>query len=189
MGKLSSLLLAFALCGLAFGQNRGGSSEWKSDGSIKEGEYTHKLELVKEKFVVHYCFDSLYIYLGIEVKNNGWFAVGFNPSRAMKDADMIIFYEEKNELRALDSYSTGVFGPHKGDKDLGGKGDILEFAYKKIDNGYVVEFRRLLNTEDKFDKVFNVGKIHKLIYAMSNGHDISKKHNLVRGSVDFKLEK
>ncbi len=139
--------------------------------------------------MVNYRFDSLYIYMGIEVKNNGWFAIGFDPSRAMKDADMIIFYEEKNELKALDSYSTGVFGPHKGDKELGGKEDILDFAYKRMDNGYVVEFRRLLNPEDKFDKVLNIGKTHKLIYAMSNSHDISKKHNLVRGSADFKLEK
>ncbi len=37
MRRLFVLLFLFALCCFAFAQDKGGSSEWKSDGLIKEG--------------------------------------------------------------------------------------------------------------------------------------------------------
>lgn len=182
--KYSLILYAFLTLGRAA---EGSSSPWSSDGFIRSDEYSHKLNLVQDRLVLHYKTDSTYIYLGIEAKNFGWFAIGFDPDRGMKNADIILIFVENGSLKVLDSYSTGIFGPHKGDKELGGQDNILHFNGRVSSEGYVAEFKRLLDTKDKFDRPLVKGKELTLIYAMSKSHNIKKKHDLYRGSIKVKL--
>jgi len=163
------------------------SDKWVPDGIIKGEEYSHTITLVKDRLVLHYKIDSTYIYFGIEVKSLGWSAIGFEPDKGMKNADIILIFIENDSLKVLDSYSTGIYGPHRSDKELGGQDNILDVGGRVDSTGYVVEFKRMLNSKDKFDKPLIKGKELTLIYAMAKSHNIKKKHDLYRGSIKIKL--
>ncbi|ACJ16364.1 DOMON [Thermococcus onnurineus NA1] len=163
-------------------------SEWKADGVIGENEYSHKLSLANDKFVVYWRNDEEYLYVALKGQTTGWVAIGFEPSVAMKDADMIFGWVQDGQIVVIDAYSTGTYGPHPPDGELGGTNDILAFAGKE-ENGYtVIEFKRKLDTGDKYDKVFKPGQKIKFIFAMADVDDFTTKHNIARGSGELTLD-
>ena len=90
------------------------------------------------------------------------------------------------KLSIADMFSTGEFGPHPPDTQLSGTDDILASG-GKVDNGYTtIEFKRKLNTGDKFDKPLIMG-INKIIWAYSNEPVLTIKHSS-RGSGEIELK-
>ena len=79
--------------------------------------------------------------------NTGWVAIGFNPSRMMKDADYIIGYVSDGELIIRDDYGTGNT-KHASDNSVGGTQDVRPISgsekkwnhYNRICNS--IRFRR-----------------------------------------------
>jgi len=72
---------------------------------------------------------------------------------------------------------SGDFGPHPPDTQLGGTDDILASA-GKFDNGYTtIEFKRKLDTGDKFDKPLSKG-VNKIIWAYSGEPVFTVKHTM-----------
>lgn len=115
-------------------------------------------------------------------------AIGFEPSQAMKDADMIIGWVKDGKATVVDAYSKGLYGPHPPDEDLGGSNDILEYAGRE-ENGYtVIEFKRKLDTGDKYDKALTPRQKVKFIFAMSNRDDFTAMHNVAKGSGELQLD-
>ncbi|MDI6851424.1 MAG: DOMON domain-containing protein [bacterium] len=184
--KISKYLLILAVY-FTWGWTAGNSNKWVSDGVLEGKEYSYTINLVQDKLVLHYRFDSDYIYFGIEAKSSGWSAIGFEPDKGVRNADIILIFIEDDSLKVLDSYSTGIYCPHRSDKELGGQDDILDFGGRIDSIGYVVEFKRILESKDKFDKSLVKGKEFTLIYAMAKSHNIRKKHDLCRGFVKIKL--
>nr|WP_297497368.1 DOMON domain-containing protein [Thermococcus sp.] len=163
-------------------------SPWKADGIIEKNEYPHELALAGGKFTVYWRNDDEYLYMALKGKTTGWVAIGFEPSTAMKDADMIIGWVKDGKATVVDAYSTGLYGPHLPDQKLGGSNDILEYAGKE-ENGYtLIEFKRKLNTGDKYDKAFKPGQEIKFIFAMADADDFTAKHNVAKGSGRIKLD-
>lgn len=96
--------------------------------------------------------------MAIKGHTTGWVAIWFEPSVAMKDADMIFGWVQDGQIVVMDTYSTGTYGPHPSDEEPGGTNDILAFAGKE-ENGYtVIEFKRNLDTGDQYDKAFKPGR-------------------------------
>jgi len=102
--------------------------------------------------------------------------VAIQPGSRMKDADIILGFVDGSVVSVFDLFSTGDFGPHPPDTDLGGTNDVVEFG--GIDNGTytIIEFKRLLNTEDKFDNEIVEGK-NKIIWSFSNADGLEIKHS------------
>jgi hypothetical protein len=129
--------------------------------------------------------DGQYVYMGIKAKTTGWVAVGFDPELMMQNADIIEGYIQDGQLFIADQYSTGQFGPHPADTQQGGTDDILASG-GKLDNGYTtVEFKRKLNTGDKYDKPLHKG-INKIIWAYGGEPQFTLKH-MARGSGEIDL--
>lgn len=163
-------------------------SPWKADGVIGANEYSRSLSLAEGKLEVYWRNDGEYLYMALKGKTTGWVAIGFEPSYAMKDADMVIGWVQDGGVVVIDAYSTGTYGPHPPDTKLGGSDDILEKAGRE-ENGYtVIEFKRKLNTGDKYDKVLTPGKTVKFIYAMADSDDFTAKHNIAKGYGELTLE-
>ncbi|MCX8058439.1 MAG: DOMON domain-containing protein [Spirochaetes bacterium] len=151
------------------------------DGVITQNEYSNKFSFDGGNFLVYTEILGDIVYFAIESTAKGWVSIGFDPTNAMKDADMIFGVVLEKETKAYDTYSTGIFGPHPDDTSLGGTFDILAFSGKRDQNKIYFEFSRKLNTGDKFDKIITKGKDIKLIWAYSNSNDINSKHTK-RGS-------
>jgi len=158
--------------------NGTGTVEWVPDGVISEGEYTKNLSLSNGRYVVYWKNDAEYLYMALAGLTNGFVAIGFEPTQAMKDADMVMGWVSNGNATVLDLYSTGVYGPHPPDEDLGGRDDILEFGGAESNNRTVIEFKRRMDTGDRFDKAFQPEQTVNIIWSMSATDSLEVRHNI-----------
>jgi hypothetical protein len=172
------------------------SEQWQPDGIVGPNEYAKSMILHGSKtqgysggdLEVSWKNDDRYLYMALSGSTNGWISVGFEPSEWMKDADIILTAVENGKAVILDEYSIGNYGPHVNDTDLGGTNDILAFGGKEEKGVTVVEFKRKLNTGDKFDKTFMPGQEISMIWAMANLKDHQIKHNVAKGEAILGLQ-
>jgi hypothetical protein len=157
--------------------------EWSADGVISDGEYT-KVAAYGD-YEINWASDEGYIYVGLKVKTTGWVAVGIQPGSLMKDADIVLGSVQDGEVSVSDHFSTGDFGPHKADKELGGTDDIIEFDGKEAAGYTIIEFVRALNTGDKYDHPLVKGA-NKIIWSYGSGDSPTTKHvNRGYGELDL----
>jgi hypothetical protein len=102
------------------------TEEWSADGIIKVREY-HGSNTYSN-FEVYWRSDDQYVYIGMKAKTNGWVSIAVQPGSRMKNADMVFGFIKDGELTITDLFSTGDFGPHPPDTELGGTSDILKSA-------------------------------------------------------------
>jgi hypothetical protein len=125
-------------------------------------------------------------------KTEGWISLGFNPSVAMKDADMAIGWVEGGEGYLLDCYSTGETGPHPPDTELEGTDDMTLVDFSESNGWTSITFSRPLNTGDtSTDRIIDKeGKII-VIWAMGPSDDWRDDHGrggMRRGTFTVNLE-
>ena len=160
------------------------ATTWIADGVISVDEYQNNRAY--GDYTIYWSNDNGYVYIGIKARTAGWVAVGFGAETFMKNADIIMGSVTGGKLTIADMFSTGEFGPHPPDTQLGGTDDILASG-GKVDNGYTtVEFKRKLDTGDKFDKPLVKG-INKIIWAYSGEPVLTVKHSL-RGAGEIELK-
>lgn len=158
-------------------------TKWSADGVIAAGEYT-KTKTYGD-YEINWATDGKYVYLGLKAKTTGWLAIGIQPGSTMKDADMVFCFVKDGKATVYDHFSTGSYGPHSSDSELGGKNDILEYAGKE-DGGYtIIEFKRALSTDDKYDKPLSKGT-NKIIWAYGSDDEPTLKH-IIRGYGEIDL--
>jgi len=161
--------------------------EWNADGTISAGEYDGEVTLSDGRMVVYWKTDGDILYMGLWGQVTGWVAIGFEPTTAMKDADMVVGYVSGGKATVLDQYATGTFGPHPSDTELGGTYDILEAGGSESGGVTVIEFSRKLTTGDRFDKVLTPGTTVRFIWSMADADVPTVQHNIARGSGQFVL--
>ncbi len=160
---------------------------WKPDGVVSKGEYDQELELAEGRFKVYWKTDGEYLYMALVGKTKGWVAIGFEPTKRMKDADMVIGWVKDGKATVIDAYSTGETGPHPPDEKLGGRNDILSYGGSEKSGVTTIEFKRKLSTGDKYDKDLKLRTKIAFIFAMADEDMFTKKHNVAKGSGELSL--
>jgi hypothetical protein len=127
--------------------------EWVPDGVIDDGEYAASNSY--DNYTICWRADDQYIYIGITAETTGWVAMAVQPGSKMKDADMVLGFVDGDETTVYDQYSTGTFGPHSSDAELGGTDDILDYGGSESGGLTTIEFKRALNTGDEYDLPFS----------------------------------
>ena len=84
-----------------------------------------------------------------------------------------------------DTFSTSSTGPHPADKELGGSNDILESAGMEQGGFTSIEFKRKLDTGDKYDLPLQPGA-NKIMWAFGSGDSLGSRH-AVRGYGELQL--
>jgi len=148
--------------------------KWVADGVLGDTEYLG--EMSYGNYEIRWLSDDQYIYIGIRAKTTGWVAIGFEPTTMMKDADMVFGFVQGGEVVISDQFSTGTFGPHSPDTELGGTDDIIESGGKEQGGFTTIEFKRTLDTGDQYDKVLAEGVI-KIIWAYGSSNSLAVKHS------------
>ena len=159
-----------------------GSDDWVADGAIAEGEYSQSIDL--GSYLLFWDSEQDRIRIGIEARTTGWVAVGIQPGQRMKDADIVLGYVSGGEVTVLDEYSTGDYGPHKPDLELGGTDDIIAFAGSESGDTTVIEFERLMDTGDAYDIALEAGVQTTVIWAYGSNDSESMRH-ATRGYADI----
>ncbi|UCE36149.1 MAG: hypothetical protein JSW00_11420 [Thermoplasmata archaeon] len=147
------------------------------DGIIESGEYEFSASFSGGEFVIHWRVENDTIIMAMEGKTTGWVAIGIEPSDKMKDADMIFgWVSDSGVASVLDCFSTGTFGPHPPDTELGGTSDILCYGGTESGGKTIIEFKRLLSTGDSKDKdIPSEGEI-TIIWATGPDDDFESQH-------------
>ena len=149
----------------------------KVDGVVGPGEYPHTVSFADGKFVLSWKMGTKSIFFAVDAEAPGWVALGFNPTSVMDQADMVFgLVGQDGSVKAIDAFSTGVFGPHPEDTALGGTNDVKRFAGKRTGNRVVFEFVRALDTKDKFDKPIPANGDLSLIWAYGSSLDFNSPH-------------
>lgn len=147
---------------------------WAPDGTIASDEY--QKSKTYGDYVISWSSNNQYIFIGIKAKTTGWVAVGFGPELLMKNADIVEGYVNDGKVTILDMFSIGDFGPHPPDIQQGGTNDILEYGGKEENGFTVIEFKRRLDTGDKFDKPLIKG-INKILWGYGAEDTATLKHS------------
>jgi hypothetical protein len=143
------------------------------DGVITVDEYEFKVKLDGDNFILHWNSDGDLIQFAMEARTTGWVSIGFEPTVKMKDADMIFGWVGDNgDAFALDTYSTGEFGPHPPD----GSDDILEYGGTEASGKTIIEFLRYFDTGDPEDKEIKKSGEVKIIWAIGGNDDYTSGH-------------
>lgn len=149
------------------------SEAWSADGIISTGEYSGTMSY--GDYGIFWWSDQQNIYIAMEAKTSGWVALGIQQGARMENADMVFGFVKDGEATVHDSFSTGPYGPHSVDTEIGGTNDILDFGGSENNGVTRIEFKRALNTGDDYDNQFFKGT-NKIIWAYGSDDESTQKH-------------
>jgi hypothetical protein len=117
----------------------------------------------------------------------GWVSVGFDPSRAMRDADMKFGFVSEDEAEIADHFGTSAI-QHDFDTEIGGSRDITKVSGSEEDGRTTLSFTMPLDSGDDYDAALVPGQEHVVIYAHGGDgvDDYSTKH-VARGAFRIQL--
>jgi len=122
----------------------------------------------------------------VAAATTGWIAVGFDPSRGMKDANIIIGYVEDGRAFVRDDFGTGRTA-HSPDEELGGSSNVRN-AEGAEENGQTwLSFTIPLDSGDQYDRPLEPGNRYEVILAAGNRDDFATYHGNSRTSVTIEL--
>lgn len=158
---------------------------WSADGVITPGEYAD-MRTYLGAFEVHWGSDGASIRVGLRAETEGWVAVAFGPETRMKNADMVFGYVEDGVAVISDQFSTGDYGPHRPDEELGGTTDVVVYGGVESGGFTTIEFERALRTGDEYDKELSPGR-NEILVAFGPSDSLDVKHALKgRGEIDLR---
>ena len=147
------------------------------DGVVTPGEYAFSAEFDGGNMVVHWSINGDILSMALVTRTTGWVAIGFQPTTAMKDADMIFgWVDDQGGVHIKDAFSTGATGPHPPDTELGGTHDILAFGGAESGGVTTLEFTRHLDTGDRFDAVIPATGSMTIIWAYGGSDSFDSQH-------------
>ncbi|TFH06154.1 MAG: DOMON domain-containing protein [Spirochaetales bacterium] len=125
------------------------------------------------------------LLLRVSAPTAGWVAVGFEPSRAMADANILIGFVDGSDVTVEDHFGNGMFS-HREDLSLGGTADVTVIAGTESDGRTELEFSIPLDSGDEFDRVLEEGRLTKVILAWGSNDNVGRKHRM-RHSTEITL--
>lgn len=188
-GILMIILMVFLLCGCSSTPSASppsgpGSSQdstngtqlaaWNSDGMVSANEYTQS-----KRFGDLEMFTRLgdgVVHIAIQSKKEGYLSLGIRPEEKMMGGDIITCVLDGTKATIYDTYAIGTFGPHPDDINQSGSYDIMEGSGSRQNGVTTFEFKRRLDTGDKFDKALVVGN-NPIMWAIGSSVDRTTRHS------------
>ncbi len=125
--------------------------------------------------------------VSVSAPTTGWVAVGFAPTRAMKDANILIGYVADDEVVVTDQFGTTMI-QHAQDSELGGSVDVTVLGGSEQDGTTTLQFSIPLDSGDEYDQPLTPGAAVKVILAYGeNGADDLTSYHRDRASADITL--
>lgn len=132
------------------------------------GEPNHTIEV--EKMTLQWTIKGDAVHIKLSGKTTGWIGIGFNPSREMKDANLILGYVKNDKVKVTDHFGTTT-RQHAKDTKLGGKQDISEISGKEANGITEISFLMPLNSGDEKDTPLSADKEAIILLAYGAGRD------------------
>ncbi len=140
----------------------GCGSEASGDDVVQTSDGTNSITV--DNFIMEWIIEDNIITVTASAPTTGWIAVGFDPSAAMKDANIIIGYVRDGELFISDDFGNGHIS-HAPDTELGGTSDVTGLTGTEQNGTTMISFSIPLDSEDQYDTTLIQGSTHKIIIA------------------------
>ncbi|MDX9958656.1 MAG: cytochrome and DOMON domain-containing protein [Spirochaetia bacterium] len=142
------------------------------DGLVAAGEYKSSETFEGGTLTVYWTISDSLAWFAMSAPTGGWVALGFGSESMMQGADMAIGWVEGDGTPfVLDCYSTGPYGPHPPDTELGGKDDLSSFAAIEKDGITTIEFSRPIAASEANDKPLVSGEPYIWAYGPTDDFD------------------
>lgn len=148
------------------------------------GNYQHSLTFEKMNF--DWTVDGETLAVKLSAPTTSWVAIGFNPTKKMKDADIIIGYVKKGKVKIADEFGTGTT-QHKSDKKIGGADNVTVVGGSEENGVTTIEFTIPLNSGDAKDHAIDPAADTKVIWAYGEGRDSFRVGHKKQGTVMVNL--
>lgn len=123
----------------------------------------------------------------VTAPTTGWVAVGFKPSRAMQDANILIGYVDGSNVVMTDQFGTTMTG-HRPDEELGGTSDVDVVSGEERDGSTTIRFTIPLDSGDEFDQPLAAGETLPVILAHGpDDADDTRTYHAARGGIEITL--
>lgn len=132
-------------------------------------------ETVVEDMTVRHAIVGSELFLSVSAPTTGWVAIGFEPTRAMADANILIGYVDGNQVVVEDHYGNGIFS-HRPDTRLGGDDNVTVIGGSETNRATTIEFSIPLNSGDQYDKVLTAGQTAHVILAWGANDNTGRQH-------------
>lgn len=163
------LAMLFAVVILSCGSEASGDQVVQNPNSVNS--------ITVSNFSMEWSIDGDQLEITASAPTTGWVAVGFGPSSAMKDANIIIGYVQDGEVNVRDDWGDGHIS-HRADTDLEGISNVTAISGAE-ENGFTeLTFSIPLDSGDPYDKVLEQGETFKVILAFGpdDGDDFQGYH-------------
>jgi len=150
----------------------------------QSSDYQHSLTFEKMTFDWSVNGDTLAVKLA--APTTSWVAIGFNPSKQMKDADIVIGYVKKGKVKISDEYGVAATR-HKSDEKVGGADNVTVVGGSEENGVTTIEFTIPLNSGDDKDFAIDPNADTKLIWAYGEGRDSFRVGHKKQGTVMVNL--
>lgn len=158
---------------------------------VSAADYQHSIDL--HKMVIHWTVTGDSMNIKLVGKTKGWVAVGFNATRKMKNANIIIGYIKNGKIRISDDFGVASTR-HKPDKRLHGKFNISDISGSEKGGVTTLAFTIPLNSGDKNDGVIHPNGNTRVIAALGKRDSFHFGHffrvqmdvNLASGKYELK---
>ncbi len=121
------------------------------------------------------------LYVILSAPTDGWVSVGFDPTRMMKDANIIIGYVKGTEVVIDDQFGIRTTS-HKPDTELGGTNDVTILGGSDTGGITTLRFSIPLDSGDTFDRKIEKGNEYTILVAYGARDNLTSYHKK-RGKV------
>ena len=146
--------------------------------------YEHEVEASGVSFAWKVEGDTLHAKMSAKTK--GWVAVGFNPSKKMKDANFILGYVKGGKGKVADHFGDKATG-HVADKKKGGSEDVTLVSGTEEGGVTTIEFTMPMNSGDKTDGALSKDGDTILLLAYGPDRDSFKPRHKKRATLTINL--
>ena len=113
----------------------------------------------------------------VSAPTDGWVAVGFDPTIAMQDANIIIGYVSNDTAYVRDDFGVGT-NTHTYDMALLGTDDVADIAGTETGGVTEISFMIPLDSGDAFDRPLVVGQVYPVILAYGTDDSFDAPHTV-----------
>lgn len=146
--------------------------------------YDHEVQAKNMSFA--WKIDGDMLHGKMSAKTKGWVAVGFNPSKKMKDANFIIGYVKGGETKIADHFGDKATG-HSADTKKGGSADAVLVGGSEENGMTTIEFTIPMDSSDKLDGTLAKDGDTVLLLGYGPDRDSFKARHKYRTSMTVNL--
>jgi hypothetical protein len=153
------------------------SSEYETSGDFSRAE--------KEGIVFEWRLSGERLEVKVSAPTTGWVAAGFNPSRYMKDANILIGYVDEDGVHLSDQFGNANYS-HVPDSARQGGSDFTLIGGGENGGRTELHFTIPLDSGDSSDRAMERGGTYTVLLAYGKSDDIKSIH-AKRTSISIQL--